>query len=123
MGHLGFSNADYLKELGAKAQSEVYKQSSLDTAMRDCFRKARRFLMTVRGLSEDEAIALLSVGVDFSQPGGQWQLGRARGDPQGPLRLGLMAGRNGERKGAPCLAITGQAGLFLFGIGQGIGPQ
>jgi acetamidase/formamidase/AraC-like DNA-binding protein len=62
---LGFSHPDYLKELGASAQSEVYKKSSIDLAMRDCFRKARRFLMTLRGLSEDEAIALLSVGVDF----------------------------------------------------------
>ena len=33
--------------------------------MRDAFRKMRRFLMTTRGLSEDEAISLLSVGVDF----------------------------------------------------------
>jgi len=62
---LGFSNPDYLKEFGGDAQSEVYKRSSLDLAMRDTFRKARRFLMTVRSLSEDEAIALLSVGVDF----------------------------------------------------------
>jgi acetamidase/formamidase/AraC-like DNA-binding protein len=62
---LGFSHPDYLKELGAAAQTEVYKKSSIDLAMRDCFRKARRFLMTIRNLSEDEAIALLSVGVDF----------------------------------------------------------
>ena len=61
----GFSHADYLADLGAAAQSEVYKQSSLDTAMRDAFRKARRFLMTAHGLSEDEAISLLSVAVDF----------------------------------------------------------
>jgi len=33
--------------------------------MRDGFRKARRFLMTAKGPSEDEAISLLSVGVDF----------------------------------------------------------
>jgi acetamidase/formamidase/AraC-like DNA-binding protein len=61
----GFSHADYLAELGAAAQSEVYKQSSLDNAMRDAFRKVRRFLMTAHGLSEDEAISLLSVAVDF----------------------------------------------------------
>ncbi len=61
----GFSHPNYLKELGAAAQSEVYKKSSIDLAMRDAFRKARRFLMTTRGLSEDEAISLLSVGVDF----------------------------------------------------------
>ncbi|MDF0487465.1 acetamidase/formamidase family protein [Sphingomonas sp. H39-1-10] len=62
---LGFSNPDYLKEFGPNAQSEVYKQSSIDLAMRDCFRKARRFLMTLRDLTEDEAISLLSVAVDF----------------------------------------------------------
>ncbi|TYC86986.1 acetamidase/formamidase family protein [Novosphingobium sp. BW1] len=62
---MGFSHPDYLKELGADAQSEVYKKSSLDEAMRDAFRKARRFLMTAKQLSEDEAISLLSVGVDF----------------------------------------------------------
>ncbi|WBO21960.1 acetamidase/formamidase family protein [Sphingomonas abietis] len=62
---LGFSHPDYLKELGSSAQTDVYKKSSIDLAMRDCFRKARRFLMTIRNLSEDEAISLLSVGVDF----------------------------------------------------------
>lgn len=61
----GFSHADYLADLGAAAQSEIYKQSSLDLAMRDAFRKARRFLMTAQALSEDEAISLLSVAVDF----------------------------------------------------------
>ena len=33
--------------------------------MRDAFRKMRRFLMTTKGLTEDEAISLMSVGVDF----------------------------------------------------------
>ena len=61
----GFSHPDYLADLGEGAQSEIYKRSSLDAAMRDAFRKARRFLMTSRGLSEDEAISLLSVAVDF----------------------------------------------------------
>lgn len=62
---LGFSQPNYLRDLGAKAQSDIYKQSSIEGAMRDAFRKARRFLMTAKGLSEDEAISLLSVGVDF----------------------------------------------------------
>jgi acetamidase/formamidase/AraC-like DNA-binding protein len=61
----GFSHPDYLGDLGEAAQSEVYKRSSLDRAMVDAFRKARRFLMTAHGLSEDEAISLLSVAVDF----------------------------------------------------------
>jgi acetamidase/formamidase/AraC-like DNA-binding protein len=61
----GFSHPNYLAELGEKAQSEVYRRSSLDGAMKDAFRKMRRFLMTTQGLSEDEAISLMSVAVDF----------------------------------------------------------
>jgi acetamidase/formamidase/AraC-like DNA-binding protein len=61
----GFSHPNYLAELGEAALSDVYKKSSLDAAMRDAFRKARRLLMTGWGLSEDAAISLLSVGVDF----------------------------------------------------------
>lgn len=63
---IGFSHPDYLRELGGDAQSSVYEKSSLDLAMRDAFRKARRFLMTYRNLSEDEAISLLSVAADFA---------------------------------------------------------
>ena len=61
----GFSYANYLAELGAAAQSDIYEKSSLDGAMRDAFRKMRHFLMTTKGLSEDEAISLMSVAVDF----------------------------------------------------------
>ncbi|ETN83550.1 transcriptional regulator, AraC family [Necator americanus] len=62
----GFSHPNYLKELGERAPSLVYERSSLDSAMRDAFRKTRRFLMTAFSLSEDEAISLISVAVDFS---------------------------------------------------------
>ncbi len=61
----GFSYANYLAELGATAQSDIYSKSSVDLALKDAFRKARRFLMETKGLTEDEAISLLSVGVDF----------------------------------------------------------
>jgi len=61
----GFSHPNYLAEFGSQGQSEVYAKSSLDLAMRDAFRKMRRFLMNVKGLSEDEAIALMSAAVDF----------------------------------------------------------
>jgi acetamidase/formamidase/AraC-like DNA-binding protein len=61
----GFSHPNYLAEFGAQGQSEVYAKSSLDLAMKDAFRKMRRFLMSVKGLSEDEAIALMSAAVDF----------------------------------------------------------
>jgi acetamidase/formamidase len=61
----GFSFPNYLAELGPKAQSEIYGKSSIDLAMRDSFRKMRHFLMTTQGLSEDEAVSLMSVAVDF----------------------------------------------------------
>src|SRR5262249_38924389 len=61
----GFSRTNYLAELGEKAQSAVYEKSSLDPAMRDAFWKMRRFLMSNKGLTEDEAISLISVAVDF----------------------------------------------------------
>ncbi len=51
--------------MGEKAQSEIYSKSSIDNAMRDAFRKMRQFLMTTKGLSEDEAISLMSVAADF----------------------------------------------------------
>jgi acetamidase/formamidase len=61
----GFSYPNYLAELGADAQRTIFERSSLDLAMRDAFRKMRRFLMTAQNLSEDEAISLMSVAVDF----------------------------------------------------------
>jgi acetamidase/formamidase len=61
----GFSFANYLEELGPNAQQEIYKKSSIDLALRDAFRKMRGFLMNTKGLTEDEAISLISVGVDF----------------------------------------------------------
>ncbi|MGQ7844016.1 acetamidase/formamidase family protein [Granulosicoccus sp. 3-233] len=61
----GFSYSNYLDELGDTAQSDIYSKSSIDNAMRDAFRKMRRFLMTTQGLSEDEAISLMSVAADF----------------------------------------------------------
>jgi len=61
----GFSHPNYLAEFGAKGQGEVYAKSSLDLAMKDAFRKTRRFLMASHGLNEDEAIMLMSSAVDF----------------------------------------------------------
>ena len=61
----GFSYPRYLSELGSDAQSEIFKKSSVDLAMRDAFRKMRAFLMNTQKLSEDEAISLMSVAVDF----------------------------------------------------------
>lgn len=61
----GFSYPNYLKQLGCERHSDVFTTSTIDAAMRDAFRKMRRFLMVSKNLSEDEAISLMSVGVDF----------------------------------------------------------
>lgn len=61
----GFSYPQYLTELGPDAQQEIFKKSSVDLAMRDAFRKMRGFLMHTQNLSEDEALSLMSVAVDF----------------------------------------------------------
>ena len=61
----GFHFPNYLADLGPSAQSDIYKKSSVDLALRDAFRKMRHFLMTTQRLSEDEAVSLMSVGVDF----------------------------------------------------------
>ena len=46
-------------------ESEIYRKASLKAAMRDAYRKMRRFIMATRRLSEDEAVSVISVGVDF----------------------------------------------------------
>jgi len=61
----GFSYQNYLRELGRNAQSEVFKRSSLNRALRSAFRTTRSFLMQRYALEEDEAISLMSIGVDF----------------------------------------------------------
>ncbi|MBF8179542.1 acetamidase/formamidase family protein [Herminiimonas contaminans] len=61
----GFSSPNYLKEFGVDGTSELFKKSSLDSAMTDAFNKTRRFFMDTRNLTEDEAISLISVSVDF----------------------------------------------------------
>lgn len=61
----GFSYANYLAELGPGAQQDIYGKSSVDKALRDAYHKMRHFLMTTQNLSEDEAISLMSIAVDF----------------------------------------------------------
>lgn len=60
-----FSFENHLRDLGRSAQTDVYTRSSVDAALRNAFRQARRFLMDTYGLSEDDSHALLSVAADF----------------------------------------------------------
>ena len=126
----GFSHPNYLAEFGAKGQSEVYATSSLDLAMKDAFRKMRRFLMNIKGLSEDEAIALMSAAVDFGVTqvvDGNWgvhailskrlfETSRDRNRPRAhPLKFHMIAG--GPRPVAPFSHAVETDG-FVFVTGQ-----
>ncbi|HVZ53266.1 MAG TPA: acetamidase/formamidase family protein [Pseudolabrys sp.] len=84
----GFTFPNYLAELGKDAQTEVAQHASLDKAMRDAFRKLRRFLMTVHRMSEDEAIALMSVAADF----GVTQVVDANWGVHGSIRKNVFTG-------------------------------
>lgn len=63
----GFSYPNYLSTFGSspEQQNKVVENASVDKAMRDAFRKMRSLLMNGQRLSEDEAISLMSVAVDF----------------------------------------------------------
>ncbi|ETN83549.1 hypothetical protein NECAME_17432 [Necator americanus] len=85
----GFTFPNYLAALGPEGQTTVAGHASLDQAMRDAFRKLRRFLMQVHKLSEDEAIALLSVAADF----GITQVVDANWGVHGSIRKSVFAER------------------------------
>ena len=39
-----------------RGKSEIYRKASLKAAMRDAYRKMRRFIMATKRLTEDEAV-------------------------------------------------------------------
>ena len=84
-----FSYPNYLRELGRNAQTEVYQKSTVDLALRSAFRQARRFLMDVYGFSEDEALALMSLCVDF----GVTQVADGNFGVHAAIRKSVLAGR------------------------------
>jgi acetamidase/formamidase/AraC-like DNA-binding protein len=87
-----FSYPNYLRELGRNAQTEVYQKSTVDLALRSAFRQARRFLMDVYGFSEDEALALMSLCVDF----GVTQVADGNFGVHAAIRKSVLAGRRAQ---------------------------
>jgi acetamidase/formamidase len=61
----GFSYPNYLTELGPDAGRESFANATLDMAMADAYRKTQMFLGRAFGLTEDECVSLIAVGVDF----------------------------------------------------------
>ncbi len=93
----GFSYPNYLAELGADgAVRHLLRSPRSICAMRDAFRKMRRFLMTTKGLTEDEAISLMSIAVDFGITqvvDGNWRRPRHR-----PERTSFRPESSGPRE-------------------------
>lgn len=86
-----FSYSNYLRELGTSAQSEVYRRSTVDLALRNAFRQTRRFLMDGFNFSEDEALTLMSLAADF----GITQVADGNFGAHALIRKSLLVGRNG----------------------------
>jgi acetamidase/formamidase len=59
-----FTETDYL-ETYAENPSDIYGASSIDPAMKNCYKQTRKFLMAQYGLTENEATAIITQGVDF----------------------------------------------------------
>ena len=59
LGTAGFSFANHRPNWAPTRRPRSHKKSSLDLAMRDAFRKARRYLMKAHELDEDEAMSPL----------------------------------------------------------------
>lgn len=89
-----FSYSNYLRELGASAQSEVYRRSTVDLALRNAFRQTRRFLMDGFDFSEDEALSLMSLAADF----GITQVADGNFGAHALIRKSLLAARNREQQ-------------------------
>ncbi|RWQ31672.1 acetamidase/formamidase family protein [Mesorhizobium sp.] len=60
-----FSHPNYLRDLGSNAQSDVYKTSTIELALRNAFRQTRRFIMQTYDLTEDEVLSIMSLAADF----------------------------------------------------------
>lgn len=61
----GFSHPNYVAELGADAPREAFANATIDSAMRDAYRKMRNLLLKAYQFGEDEVTSLMSLAVDF----------------------------------------------------------
>ena len=60
----GFTATDYL-DTYASNPGDIYGASSIDDAMKNAFTQARKFLMNMYSLTDQEATTLITQGVDF----------------------------------------------------------
>lgn len=61
----GFTETNYL-ETYASNPGDIYSNSSIDKAMKNCYTQTRKFVMARWGLSEIEATTVITQGIDFA---------------------------------------------------------
>jgi acetamidase/formamidase len=61
----GFTETNYL-ETYSDNPSNIYSNSSIDKAMKNCYTQTRKFVMARWGLTEIEATSVITQGVDFA---------------------------------------------------------
>jgi len=60
----GFTETDYLKTYFDNP-ADIYGASNLDNAMKNAFIQTRKFVMSAYGLTEMEAVSVITQGIDF----------------------------------------------------------
>jgi acetamidase/formamidase len=60
----GFTETDYLATY-AENPIDIYGASSIDKAMKNAFTQTRKFVMNAYGLTEMEAVSIITQGIDF----------------------------------------------------------
>ena len=58
-------NRNYL-ETYAENPGDIYSNSSIDKAMKNCYTQTRKFVMARWGLTEMEATSVITQGIDFA---------------------------------------------------------
>jgi acetamidase/formamidase len=61
----GFTETNYL-ETYAENPGDIYSNSSIDKAMKNCYTQTRKFVMARWGLTEMEATSVITQGIDFA---------------------------------------------------------
>lgn len=61
----GFTETNYL-ETYAENPGNIYSNSSIDKAMKNCYTQTRKFVMARWGLTEIEATTVITQGIDFA---------------------------------------------------------
>jgi hypothetical protein len=119
----GFNDANNRAELCDVAQSEIYKGSSPDPRLYNAFCKMRQFLVVTPSLSEDEAMSLMSVAVDFGiTQVVDGKLVRTRSLAQFSRRLAARPKRAGASN-LSCAAIQDPDARAVFTIYKGLFPE